>query len=316
MSALQLAPGSWFARGEVLVTGACGQLGGEFMRALSAAGVPHRGTSRAGSDGTLALNLLAPDELEDAITCTRPAVVINTAAYTAVDRAEQEVDVAMGVNARAPEALASACVRVGALLVHFSTDYVFDGRAGRAYTEQDPVTPLSCYGRSKAIGEQAVCASGAAHLVLRTSWLYSPGGRNFVATMLRLFKDQELVRVVDDQIGCPTWARMLVTALTRLLASTDAARIEAARGLYHLCSGGEASWYDFARAIHERAQSSPRARLERTDTASFGAPAARPAYSVLDCTKAHRELGLSLPHWREQLDAAMPEFTARALGGH
>lgn len=305
---------TWLRRGPVLVIGAGGQLGGEFLRALRARAVCCVAASRVAADDTLGIDLRAADEITRLLLAERPAVVINTAAYTAVDRAEQEADVAMSVNARAPAALAAACEDLGALLVHFSTDYVFDGSSGRAYTEHDPVAPLGVYGRSKARGEEAVCASGAAHLVFRTSWLYTPGGHNFVTTMLRLFQGPGPLRVVDDQVGCPTWARVLAQAVTDLLASSPAARIDAARGLYHLCSGGQTSWYGFARAIHESTRPPARALLERTDTASYEAAAPRPAHSVLDCSKARAELGVCLPHWREQLQAAMPEFIARIAG--
>lgn len=314
MTVDEQAGDTWFSRGHVLVIGVNGQLGREFRRALLTCRVPHRGAARTPASGTVAVDLRAPDELAKLVLAERPAVVINAAAYTAVDRAQVQVDEAMTVNARAPAALAAACARCNALLVHFSTDYVFDGTCGRAYIEQDPVTPLSMYGLSKARGEEAVCASGAAHLVFRSSWLYTPGGHNFVATMLRLFQGQGPVRVVDDQTGCPTWARVLAQAVSELLATTAAGRIDAARGLYHLCSAGETSWYGFARAIHARAQPAACAALERIDTSSFGAPAPRPAYSVLDCAKARRELGVSLPHWLDQLQAAMPEFNARSSG--
>ena len=305
---------TWFGCGPVLVIGASGQLGSEFLRALRARGVPHRGAARTAAGGALAIDLCIPDEIASLVRAARPAVVINAAAYTAVDRAEQEADVAMSVNARAPGALAAVCAQLGALLVHFSSDYVFDGAAGRAYTEHDAVTPLGVYGRSKAAGEEAVCASGAPHLVFRTSWLYTPGGHNFVATMLRLFQGSTPVRVVDDQVGCPTWARLLAQAVTDLLATSPASRIDAARGLYHLCAGGHTSWYGFACAIRESATPPARAALERTDTASYGALAPRPAHSVLDCSKARAQLGMWLPPWREQLRAAMPEFIARSAG--
>jgi dTDP-4-dehydrorhamnose reductase len=154
---------TWFQRGPVLVIGAGGQLGAEFLRALRAREVPHRGAARSAVEGALAIDLRVPHEIASVVRATQPAVVINAAAYTAVDRAEQEADVAMSVNARAPGALAAVCAQLGALLVHFSSDYVFDGAAGRAYTEHDAVSPLGVYGRSKAAGEAAVCASGASH---------------------------------------------------------------------------------------------------------------------------------------------------------
>ena len=299
-------------RGTVLVIGAGGQLGSEFTRSLRQRGVVHRLADLEGSPDVLAVDLSRPQQLAELVSDQRPAVVINAAAYTAVDRAEEERELALAVNARAPEALAAACAEADALLVHFSTDYVFDGRSQRDYVEQDPVSPINHYGLSKARGEAAVLGSAAAHLVFRTSWLYTPGGRNFVATMLRLFAGETPVRVVDDQVGCPTWARPLAERVLDLLAGASREHLWRRRGLYHLCGGGATDWHGFAGAIREMAQPPARAPLEPTDTAGFAAPAPRPARSVLDCALARERLGLELPHWREQLAMAMPEFNAHA----
>jgi dTDP-4-dehydrorhamnose reductase len=294
----------------VLVVGASGQLGGEFARALAARGIVHRLAARVAGPDTIAVDLARPETLAALVARVDPAVVINAAAYTAVDRAEAQAGLAATVNGEAPARLAAACREQGALLVHFSTDYVFDGALDRPYTEDDQPAPLGVYGRTKLEGEEAVRASGAAHLVLRTSWLYSPGGHNFVATMLRLFRGETVVRVVDDQHGCPTWARPLALAVLDLLGREEAPRLRALGGLYHLCSHGHTTWHGFAAAVRELMRPPARAPLEAIGTADFGAPAPRPARSVLDCARAQERLRIGLPHWREQLAAAMPEFLA------
>jgi len=299
----------------VLVLGAHGQLGGEFARALAARGLRHLLAARSPPPGGLAVDVTRPRDIAAAVAAAAPSVVVNATAYTAVDRAEGEPDLAMAVNAEAPVAMARACREHGALLVHFSTDYVFDGAGERAYGEDDPPAPLGVYGRSKLAGEEAVRGSGAAHLVLRTSWLYTPGGRNFVTTMRRLFRGAGPVRVVDDQWGCPTWAQPLAEAVLDLLAREDAERLAALGGLYHLCSGGQTSWHGFAGAIRELMHPPARAPLEAIDTAAFGAPAPRPARSVLDCSRARSLLGIGLDPWRQQLAAAMPAFDAIGDGG-
>jgi len=294
----------------VLVLGAHGQLGSEFARALAQRGARHRLAARSPRPQWLEVDVTRPVSIASAVAETAPSVVINATAYTAVDRAETESELAMAVNAAAPAALARACREHGALLVHFSTDYVFDGSSARAYREDDPPAPLGCYGRSKLAGEEAVIASGCEHLVFRTCWLYTPGGRNFVTTMRRLFRGEAPVRVVDDQWGCPTCARDVAGAVLDLLAREQADRLRALGGLYHLCADGETTWHGFAAAIRERMQPPARAPLVAIDTATFGAPAPRPARSVLDCSRARARLGIGLPHWREQLAAAMPDFDA------
>lgn len=302
-------------RGRVLVIGAGGQLGGEFCAALGSSGASVHAADRTPRQGWLAVDLSKQERLSCMVREMRPAVVVNAAAYTAVDRAESEPELAMAINGTAPGTLARVCREVGALMLHFSTDYVFDGRAGRAYTERDAVSPLNEYGRSKATGEQAICESGADYFIVRTSWLYTPGASNFVSTMLRLFREAKTVRVVDDQIGSPTCARQLAQVLTRLLMECDEEKLRALGGLYHLCADGETSWYGFARAIHARTQPQARALLQPIDTATYGAPAARPARSTLACTRAKDSLDVALPHWLAQLEAVMPEFNA-APGGN
>ncbi len=311
------ASGTWPERGTVLLIGADGQLGGELLAALTAHGSPCRAAARHPPRADwLAVDLADPGATAALVSAERPAVVINAAAYTAVDRAEDEPRQAMAVNAHAPGVLAQACRDIGALLVHFSTDYVFDGASARPYVETDRPAPLSQYGRSKAAGEEAVLRSGCAHLVFRTSWLYTPGGHNFVATMLRLFQGSEPVRVVDDQHGCPTWARPLAEAVAGLLAERDARTLEAHRGLYHLCAAGATSWHGFAAAIRARARPPARAPLYPIRSAEYPVAARRPARSVLCCDRARERLGLALPGWLEQLDGAMPEFNAARADAH
>lgn len=262
--------------------------------------------------GDVMMDLTRPQDAAQQIKALAPLVVVNAAAYTAVDRAESEPDLARRINAEGPAAMAAACREIGAVLLHFSTDYVFDGTLGRACREDDAPKPLNEYGRSKLLGEQAVAASQAAHLIIRTSGLYTPGGSNFVATMLRLFRGDGPVRVVDDQSSSPTCARALAEAMVDFLEGLTVDQARGLCGLYHLSAAGEASWYEFACAIHARVQPAARAELRAISSEEFGAIAARPACSTLDCSKAADELGISLGHWHEQLDAVMPEFNARS----
>lgn len=298
------------ARGPVLVLGAGGQLGRELCAALRARGAHVVAAARDAAPGVLAADLARDEDLLHVVAVAAPAAVLNAAAYTAVDRAEDDPEAAARINAHAPGVIARACARAGALLVHFSTDYVFDGRSARAWRETDRAAPLNEYGRSKLDGERAVADSGAAHLVLRTSWLYAPGGRNFATTMLRLFREPRTVRVVDDQHGSPTCARHLAAAVAALFARADPRETASLQGLYHLCAAGETTWHGFARALYERAQPPPAAALEPIDSARYGAKAKRPARSTLDCTRARERLGVALPHWREQLESVMPELNA------
>jgi dTDP-4-dehydrorhamnose reductase len=233
-----------------------------------------------------------------------PAVIVNAAAYTAVDKAEAEPIAADAINAVGPGILAEEAKRLDALLIHYSTDYVFDGSRTTAYTEDDTPAPLSAYGRSKLGGEQAIVASGARHLIFRTSWVYGLHGANFMKTMLRLGREwDELrapLRVVGDQIGAPTWTRHLADATAQILARRDAPG-----GLYHLAAAGETSWHGYAEAIFAEAQraglmdKSP--LVNRITSADFPLPAARPANSRLNCSRCQSDFGLALPDWRTGL---------------
>jgi dTDP-4-dehydrorhamnose reductase len=288
----------------ILLLGGNGQLGTELRRSLPPLGELVVGTrdGRLG-DGTDCerADFDAPDALAELVARLAPDVVVNAAAYTQVDKAETEPEAAFRANAQAPAALAEACARRGALLVHYSTDYVFDGRGTRPYREDDPTAPLGVYGASKLAGEAAVRGSGARHLVFRTAWVYAAHGRNFLRTMLRLAAEREELRVVADQRGTPTPAALIADATTRILQ-----RQPAHSGLWHLTAASETSWHGFAEAIVERAHALgllPRKpRVVPIATSDYPTPAARPAYSVLDCSKLQHDFALTLPNWRTALD--------------
>lgn len=289
----------------VLLIGAAGQVGTELCRSL-ADGHELVTTTRTGgaSQGRthLALDVADAAAIARVVRELRPDAIVNASAYTAVDRAESEPGPAFAVNADAPAAMAAAAHATGALLVHYSTDYVFDGQGSRPYREDDPTAPLGVYGASKLAGEDAIRASGARHLILRTAWVYALHGHNFLRTMLRLAGEREELRVVDDQAGCPTPAWLIADVTARLLSMPGPPQ-----GTYHLVAGGRTTWHGFAQAIFDAAIARgllPRApRVVPIATSAFPTPARRPAWSVLDTTALGRATGVQLPHWREALQA-------------
>ena len=238
--------------------------------------------------------------LVQAVQRVQPSLIVNAAAHTAVDRAETEPDIAFAINAVAPGVLAEQAAKLDALLVHYSTDYVFDGSQRTPYRESDPTHPLGVYGESKLAGEQAVQDSGCRHLLLRTSWVYDSTGRNFLTTMLRLAKQHGKLRVVGDQHGSPTSAAMIAEASLQLIRSMlNQPAMQG--GLYHLTAQGQTTWHGFAQAImHKAGLDIP---IEAITTADYPTPAKRPAYSVLDSSKLQREFNYRLPDWRQALDA-------------
>jgi dTDP-4-dehydrorhamnose reductase len=244
-----------------------------------------------------ALDLCDLDSIRRAVRAAKPEVIVNAAAYTAVDRAESEPEIAMRVNGEAPGALAEEAKRLGALLVHYSTDYVFDGAKPTPYAEEDEPNPLGVYGRTKLAGERAIAASGCRHLILRTSWVYGPRGKNFLLTILRKARAGEALRVVDDQRGAPNSSATLAAATARVLAACTAGR--GAAGLYHLSAGGATTWYGFARAILEEAGIP--AEVTAVESDGYPGAARRPANSVLDGARLRARFGISLPAWRECL---------------
>ncbi|MBB5015962.1 dTDP-4-dehydrorhamnose reductase [Rehaibacterium terrae] len=293
-----------------LLIGADGQLGFELTRALTPFGDLVRTTLTGRAPGGLACEAL---DLSDAAAVAalaarhRPDLIVNAAAYTAVDRAEDEPALAQAINADAVAVLARYCADHGARLLHYSTDYVFDGAATRPYREDDAVAPLGVYGRSKRDGEDAVRASGCAHMIFRTAWVYAARGHNFMRTMLRLAAERDELRVVADQVGSPTPARWL--AQVTALALAQGKDID---GTWHVVADGETSWYGFAAAIVEDAvaagllQRAP--RVTPIATADFPTRARRPAYSRLDTGKLARDFGLRLPDWREGVRQVLGEL--------
>ena len=278
----------------ILVTGASGQLGAELCQALA----PH-GAVVATTHAEL--DLADPDAIVATMRRVSPALVVNAAAYTAVDLAEREGARADAVNGVAPGVLADEARRAGALLVHYSTDYVFDGMASAPYDEDAPARPLSAYGRSKLAGERAIAASGAKALVLRTSWVYGRRGKNFLTTMQRLARERHEIRVVDDQTGVPNWSRELARATSRLVAHGIPWLAER-NGLYHLSAHGSTTWYGFARTLLAGV---PGVTVVPITTAEYPTPAGRPSYGVLGTARFERTFGFALDDWRTSLAACL-----------
>jgi dTDP-4-dehydrorhamnose reductase len=296
----------------LLVTGANGQVGWELQRTLHTLGEVIACDRRE-------LDLGSPDTIRAKIRDIRPDVIVNAGAYTAVDKAEAEPDVAMAVNGVAPGVLAEEAKQLRALLLHYSTDYVFDGTKAGAYLESDEPNPLSVYGASKLAGEKAIAAAGSAWLIFRTSWVYGGRGKNFLLTILRLAAEREELRVVDDQIGAPTWCRTIAEATAQVIAKLsapegiDADRAIELRGLYNLTAGGSVSWCGFARAIVEatRARRGGNApKVTPITTAEYPLPARRPANSVLSNQKFQRAFGLVCPTWDHALNLCLADLTA------
>ena len=282
---------------KILISGHTGQVARELQLALS----KHELVSL----GRQAFDLSRPETLGDIILRERPALVINAAAYTAVDQAEQERELAFAINAEAPRAIADACFELDIPLIHYSTDYVFDGSKTTPYREADTPHPLGVYGASKAAGEQALRISGCDHLILRTSWVYSQHGRNFLLTMQRLLQEREELSVVDDQIGAPTWAGSIASATAELIEKWQQGRQR--WGTYHLTCQGETSWFGFASAIAERlrAAGKPCARLRPIPSSEYPTPAQRPLNSRLDGNRLEQDWQVRLPDWHTALDACL-----------
>lgn len=296
---------------KLLLLGGNGQVGRELRRSLRPLGHVVVAT-RDGVDADIAADFAAPAPLAALVRTVAPEVVVNAAAYTAVDAAESDAKAAFQVNADAPAAIAMACAGIGARLVHYSTDYVFDGSALRPYREDDATAPLGVYGASKLAGEEAIRVSGARHAILRTAWVYAAHGRNFLRTMLRLAGERDELRVVADQVGAPTPAAWIADATADVLrGGADAS------GTWHLVADGQTSWHGFAEAIMAEAHAlGLLARVPRVlpiTTADYPTPAKRPAYSVLDTTKLRRDFGIAPPDWREGLRATLQQM-AREMG--
>lgn len=290
---------------QILLIGKDGQLGQELQAILA----PLGNVKCVGRDS---LDLANPDAIAKVVADVEPDLIINAAAYTAVDKAESELDLAVAINGKAPGILAEEAKRLGATLIHVSTDYVFDGSQSHPYLETDPTQPLGAYGQSKLAGEQAIIETQANAAIVRTAWVYGVGGKgNFVKTMLRLGKDREELRVVCDQVGSPTWTGDLARAIVQL---SDRINPETA-GIYHYTNSGVTSWYDFAVAIFEEAQQLgfplKIQRVVPISTAEYPTPAKRPAYSVLNTKKISAILETYPPQWRQGLRKMLAELAAK-----
>ena len=279
----------------LLLTGRTGQTGWELQRALAPLGqliAPGRGE----------LDLSDPDSIRAAIRQAKPGVIVNAGAFTAVDEVEQQPELAMRVNCVAPGIIAEEAKRLGALLVHYSTAYVFDGNSARPYAEDDAPNPVNAYGRSKLVGERAIAATGCDHLILRTSWIFSMRGTNFLTTILKLAREKQDLPVVDDQIGSPTWARALAEATAGILKT----RRRAGSGIYHLTAAGQVSRHGLARKIIENARQLAPDRaawpeVRPITSAQYPLPAQRPRYCVLATGRVRRDFGISMQPWEDQL---------------
>jgi dTDP-4-dehydrorhamnose reductase len=288
----------------ILLLGKIGQLGWELQRTLAPLG-PLSVLDYPEID-LLRLETLAPE-----IEAFQPQAIINATAYTAVDRAESEAEIAYGINAVAPGWLANKAAEMGAAFIHYSTDYVFDGKLGKPYVETDAPQPLNVYGQSKLEGERGVQANGDAYLILRTSWVYSLRRASFVTKTLQWARQQKTLRLVTDQVSNPTWARMLAEATAQLLAASaqdPTGWIRERRGLYHLAGDGYASrkeWAEAVLALDPNPQEQTVTEILPASTTEFPTPAQRPLFSALDCSRFSQVFGLRMPDWRQALKMAM-----------
>ena len=293
---------------KILLTGVTGQLGLELQRTLMTLGEVIS-VGRSASDASLRMDLAHPDTIAPIIREVRPDLIVNPAAYTAVDKAESEPELAMMVNGIAPGVIAEEAKQIGAGIVHYSTDYVFDGTSQTPYTELDRPNPQNIYGKTKLTGEQAIQAVEIPHLILRTSWVYSLQGKNFLLTMLRLGREREELKVVNDQIGAPTWSGAIAQATTEILAAANgniSDHLTQKGGTYHLSASGKTSWYGFAKAIFENDTNERKLEILLPITSEeYPTPAKRPAYSLLDCEKLSSIFGVVLPDWEKSLKLAI-----------
>jgi dTDP-4-dehydrorhamnose reductase len=292
----------------ILLTGKTGQVGWELQRALAPLG-------NLMALGRSDMNLTDPDSIRAAIRGAKPGIIVNAAGYTTVDKAESEPDLVMQVNAVAPGILAEEAKRAGALLVHYSTDYVYDGEQERPYTEDDAPNPVNTYGKSKLAGERAIQAVGGMHLILRTSWVYSARGSNFVLAILRLAREKPVLPVVNDQVGSPNWARALADSTAELLRRRHL--IPGNGSVYHLSASGHTSRYEFTQAIIRimkelSGTADGWAEIQPITSGQYPLPARRPRNPVTDKSKLKRVFGIEMPHWEDQLRRFLEELASDA----
>lgn len=291
----------------ILITGVNGQVGFELVRTL-------QGLGRIVALDRAALNLADLSQIRSTVRELKPSVIVNSAAYTAVDKAEADFDAAMRLNGEAPGVLAAEAARCGAVLVHYSTDYVFDGTKSAAYVEADVTNPQNVYGKSKLAGEQAIVESACAHLILRTSWVYGVRGKNFLLTMLKLGAERPELRVVADQIGAPTWSNTIATSTSHIIAqglsANDVDWWRERSGVYHLTAAGETSWHGFAKSILDIAMGEKAPNVIPIGTSDYPVPANRPANSRMSHGKLTETFGLALPDWQDALRLCMADRCA------
>ena len=311
---------------KILLTGKNGQVGWELQRTLATLGkiIPVDRNQ---------LDLSNPDSIRTVIREAKPDLIVNAAAYTAVDKAESEPELAMAINGIAPGIMAEEAKRLNAAIIHYSTDYVFDGAKTSPYVEDDAPNPINVYGKTKLAGEQAIQAAEVPYLILRTSWVYGARGKNFLLTILRLAKERDELKIVDDQIGAPTWSRMIAEATGQILAQcfspliddlsgpsghrkpefhksrvTAFSRLTDVSGVYHLTSGGQTSWYGFAKAILECAPPlMPHPSLKPIPTSEYPLPAVRPKNSAISNDRLLQTFGIALPDWNYALRLCLDE---------
>ena len=282
---------------KILLFGRIGQVGWELRRTLAP-------MSRLICVDYPEVDFTNPGSIRQWMNEAAPDIVVNAAAYTAVDKAETETALASKINAEAPGVMAEEARKRGALLVHYSTDYVYEGAKSTPYVEDDPPNPQGAYARTKLAGDRAIQQADGDHLIFRLCWVYGARGGNFMLTMMRLAREREKLRVVADQVGCPTWSRLIAeTTALALKQVVGAGGIGAAKGVYHLCASGQTSWHGFARAIVDLMPPEQRKcrEVEAITTAEYPTPTKRPAYSVMSCAKLERVFGLRLPDWHDGL---------------
>ena len=284
---------------KLLLLGKNGQVGWELQRTLAPLG-------QVTALGRKELDLTDNQAIRRTVKTTIPDIIVNAAAYTSVDRAEEEPELAMAVNGTAPGILAEEAKKIKALLVHYSTDYIFDGKKKTPYTEEDEPNPINVYGKTKLAGEKAIQETGIAHLIIRTSWIYGLRGKNFLKIILRLAAEKEELSIVDDQLGSPTWCRMIAEA-TSLLLAMHIRQPEAKSSIYNLCSSDQTSWHGFARAILANTddQNLKSTIVKPIPSDQYKTRAARPSYSVLDSRKIIKTFNLTLPSWQDSLKLAL-----------
>jgi dTDP-4-dehydrorhamnose reductase len=294
---------------KILVFGRVGQVGWELRHKLACLG-------QVTSVDYPEIDFSKPDTIRSAVRAAEPAVIINAAAYTAVDKAESNPEPAFALNAIGPGVIAEEARRLGALMVHYSTDYVYDGGKQGAWVETDPPNPLNVYGRSKLAGDEAIAAVGGDYVILRTSWVYGARGSNFLLTMLRLAKERPELRIVDDQTGSPTTSECIAQATAHILAQVLApgsGGLAGRSGVYHLTSAGATTWFGFARQFLTKQAVSP--KLSPISTSEYPVAARRPANSVLSCEKVADAFGVRMPSWEHALDLVLETLSEGAARG-